>query len=280
METEIGAFLRTRRDRIAPAEVGLPAGVTRRRVPGLRREEVALLAGVSPDYYVRLEQGRTAHVSDQVLSAVARALSLSDVEAEHLRNLARPSTGELLGRDHGPVADADEPLARLLETMRDTPAMLIDTRMDILAVNAAAEAVFEVSAMTQPPNSARELFLTQDALARYDNWQSAAEEVVAHLRLMAGRLPHDARLTSLIGELAIHSEEFRQLWATGDVQEKRVGVVRLHHRIAGPLELEYQVLAVPARPDRSLLTYLPRPHTPTAEALQMLLSWVSETTPS
>lgn len=273
METDIGAFLRTRRDRITPGQVGLPAGVTRRRVPGLRREEVALLAGVSPDYYVRLEQGRAAHVSDQVLDAVARTLSLSDVETEHLRNLARPSAPSTPAS----TTAADGPLTRLLETMADAPALLIDARTDILAANAAAEAVFEVSGMARPPNSARQLFLAPDAKARYGNWAAAAEEIVAHLRLMTGRRPDDARLTSLIGELAIHSHDFRQLWARGDVREKRVGVVRLIHPVAGPLEFDYQVLTVPARPDRFLLTYLPRPGTPTADALQLLLSWVAET---
>jgi transcriptional regulator with XRE-family HTH domain len=278
VETDIGAFLRTRRDRITPAQVGLPAGVTRRRVPGLRREEVALLAGVSPDYYVRLEQGRTSHVSDQVLNAVARALSLSDVETEHLRNLARPTTPEISPLDRASANAADEPLTRLLHTMGDTPAMLLDTRMNILAVNTAGEAVFEVSAMTQPPNSARQLFLTPDARTRYDSWDAAAEEVVAHLRLMTSRWPHDVPLTAIIGELAIHSDEFRQLWARGDVREKRVGYVYLRHPLAGPLEFDYQVLTIPARPDRSLLTYLPRPATRTAEALQMLLSWVGQPT--
>lgn len=160
--------------------------------------------------------------------------------------------------------------------MVDVPALLVDTRMDILAANAAAEAVFEVSGMAQPPNSARQLFLTPDARARYGNWQAAAAEIVAHLQLLAGRWPDDARLTSLIGELSIRSNEFRQLWARADVREKRIGVVHLNHHVAGPLEFDYQVLTVPTRPDRSLLVYLPRPGTGTADALQMLLSWVAE----
>lgn len=276
METNIGAFLRTRRDRITPEQVGLPVGGTRRRVPGLRREEVALLAGVSPDYYVRLEQGRTAGVSDQVLCAVARALSLSDVETEHLRNLVRPSGAASSSHALRSATATDEPLARLLDAMGDVPVLLVDTRMDILAANAAAEAVFEVSGMAQPPNSARQLFLTPDARTRYGDWQVAAVEMVAHLQLLAGRWPDDERLTSLIGELAIRSNEFRRLWARGDVREKRIGVVRLHHHVAGPLEFDYQVLTVPARPDRSLLVYLPRPGTATADALHMLLSWVAK----
>ncbi|AGZ40807.1 helix-turn-helix transcriptional regulator [Actinoplanes friuliensis] len=271
METDIGAFLRTRRDRITPDQVGLPAGATRRRVPGLRREEVALIAGVSPDYYVRLEQGRTAHVSDQVLCAVARALSLSGAETEHLRNLARlPEPAPSLLQKSATAED--EPLARLLDAITDAPALLVDTRMNILAANAAAEAVFDVSGMAQPPNSARQLFLAREAKARYGNWEAAAEEVVAHLRLMTGRWPDDAPLTALIDELGHHSDDFRRLWARADVGEKRVGTVHVTNHVAGPLEFDYHVLTVPARPDRSLLTYLPRPGSPTQEALRMLLT--------
>ena len=136
METSIGAFLRTRRDRITPDQVGLPVGGTRRRVPGLRREEVALLAGVSPDYYVRLEQGRTTGVSDQVLCAVARALSLSDVETEHLRNLVRPSGATSSSYASRPATATDEPLARLLDAMADVPALLVDTRMAVAHLRA------------------------------------------------------------------------------------------------------------------------------------------------
>lgn len=277
MEPVIGEFLRTRRDRITPQQAGLPPGVTRRRVPGLRREEAALLAGVSPDYYVRLEQGRTTHASDQVLDAVARALSLSDVETEHLRNLARPVQAGAAARPAGRAraATPDEPLARLLETMADAPALLLDTRLDIVAANTAAEAVFDVSGMPQPRNAARQLFLHPDAQARYANWAEIAAETVAQLRLMAGRWPADARLTSLVGELAIRSEPFRQLWATGDVREKRVGIARIVHPVVGLLEFDYHALTVPARPDRSLLTYLARPGSATAEALAVLLSWVA-----
>jgi transcriptional regulator with XRE-family HTH domain len=273
VEATIGEFLRTRRERIQPGEVGLPAGVTRRRVPGLRREEVALLAGVSPDYYVRLEQGRTAHVSDQILHAVAQALGLSDVETEHLRNLARPARAAAPPR---PATAPDEPLVRLLLAITDVPALLMDDRLDILAANPAAEAVFDVSGMPRPRNAARQLFLHPEARSLYANWDAVAAETVAQLRLATGRRPHDPRLAALIGELSIRSDPFRHLWATGDVREKRLGTARLMHPVAGALEFDYQVLTVPARPDRSLITYLPRPATPTAEALAVLLSWVAE----
>lgn len=278
METTIGEFLRTRRERITPEQAGLPPSLTRRRVPGLRREEVALLAGVSPDYYQRLEQGRTPQVSDQVLDAVAQALALSDVEAEHLRNLARPRRADTEARTTPRASRAvpDEPLVRLLEAMGDAPALLLGARLDIVAANAAAEAVFDVSGMPQPRNAAREMFLRPEARARYANWEAIAAETVAQLRLLTGRRPDDAELAALVGELAIRSEPFRRMWATGDVREKRLGVTRIVHPLVGTLEFDYHMLTVPARPDRSLLTYLPRPGSPTAEALGMLLSWVAD----
>ncbi|MEE1764240.1 helix-turn-helix transcriptional regulator [Streptomyces sp. SP18BB07] len=278
METTIGEFLRTRRERITPEQAGLPPSLTRRRVPGLRREEVALLAGVSPDYYQRLEQGRTAQVSDQVLDAVAQALALSDVETEHLRNLARPRRADAGARTTRRASRTvpDEPLVRLLDAMGDAPAMLLGARLDIVAANAAAEAVFDVSGMSQPRNAARQLFLHPEARARYANWEAMAAETVAQLRLLTGRRPDDAELAALVGELAIRSEPFRQLWATGDVREKRLGVTRVVHPVVGTLEFDYHMLTVPARPDRSLITYLPQPGSPTAEALKMLLSWVAD----
>ena len=277
METTIGEFLRSRRDRITPGEVGLPRGATGRRVPGLRREEVALLAGVSPDYYIRLEQGRTAHVSDQVLDAVANALSFSDVETEHLRNLARPKHGDVGSRAAArmPAPARDEPLARLLATMTSAPALLLDGYLNIVASNVAAEAVLGISRMAQPPNSARHLFLHPESAALYRNWAEIAAETVAQLRLSTGRRPDDARLTSLVGELAIRSDPFRQMWARGDVREKRIGAVHLMHPVVGAMEFDYQFLTVPAHPDRSMITYLAEVGSPTAEALGVLLSWVA-----
>lgn len=278
VETTIGEFLRIRRERITPQQVGLPPGVTRRRVPGLRREEVALLAGISPDYYVRMEQGRTAHVSDQILNAVARVFLLSDVESEHLANLARPVRAGSAARAGARVSGAapDEPLLRLLEAMADVPALLLDFRLDIVASNGVAEAVFDVASMPQPRNAARQLFLHPEARAGYSNWEALAAETVAQLRLSTGRWPADPQLAALIGELAIRSEPFRRLWATGDVREKRLGVARIAHPVVGMLEFDYHVLTVPARPDRSLFTYLPRPGSPTAEALRVLMSWVAD----
>lgn len=262
----IGEFLRRRRARMTAAEVGLPSGGTRRRVAGLRREEVALLAGVSPDYYIRLEQGRTANVSDQVLLSVARALRLSSAETEHLTNLARPGRTPAVAT---PVKDGF--LVRLLEALAEVPAVLLDGRLDLIAWNDAAEAVFELHATPEPRNAARQLFLQSGQRDRYTNWADIAADTVAQLRLSAGRQPDDPRLQNLIGELSIHSGSFQLLWALGDAREKREGAVRMNHPLAGRLEFDYESLSVAAAPDCSVLTYLPRPGSGTTEAIQDLL---------
>lgn len=276
VETTIGQFLRTRRERLSPRQVGLPPGISRRRVPGLRREEVALLAGVSPDYYTRLEQGRATRVSDEILDAVARTLFLSDVETEHLRNLARPATATPEPRASAAPVRADEPLALLLTAVPDVPALLLNTRLDIVAANAPAEAVFDVSRMDQPPNAARQLFLHPEARSRYVNWEAIASETVAQLRLMTGRRPGDAQLTALVTDLSTRSEPFRRLWNTGNVTEKRIGTAHIAHPLIGRLEFGYHMLTVPAQPDRSLLIYLPEPNSPTEEALRVLMSWAAD----
>ncbi len=237
-----------------------------------------MLAGVSPDYYIRLEQGRTTHVSDQVLTAVARVLFLSEAEREHLRNLARSNTWAPVQASS--EASDDTPLVRLLEAMTDVPALLIDVRMDIIAANATAEAVFDFAGSSHPANSAKMLFLAPDARARYTNWEAVAADTVAHLRLMTGRWPEDTGLMALIAELTDTSEAFKQVWNKGTVREKAEGTLHLMHPIVGRLEFEYHVLAVPSRPDRSLLTYVPVPGSPSEEALRVLGSWTAASVPS
>jgi transcriptional regulator with XRE-family HTH domain len=278
MEMAIGEFLRSRRDRIFPADVGLPAGMTRRRVKGLRREEVALLAGVSPDYYIRLEQGRTGHVSDQILNAVAHALSLSEVETEHLQNLARTSSEARIPEVSPHSSDSPDPVSRLLAAMTDAPALLLDSQLDIVEANSLAESLFELRGTDTyttavRPNAARLIFLHPEARSRYQNWDDIAAETVAQLRLMAGRWPGDVGLNALIQELATRSDPFRKLWATGDVHEKREGTVKLRHPMVGSLTFDYQMMTFPAHEDRFVLVYLPQPGTDTSEALALLTSW-------
>jgi transcriptional regulator with XRE-family HTH domain len=279
MDQEIGAFLRARRARIRPEELGL-TGYGRRRVPGLRREELAQAAGVSVDYYVRLEQGRSPAVSDAVLDAIARVLRLDDVEREHLRNLVRPA-GRKAGRSAGPDGPAAvrPGMRRMLEMMADVPAFVLGRRMDVLAWNALADALYEFAAAApEDRNAARHAFLHAQARGFYPNFAQVAAETVAYLRLDAGRHPGDKRLATLIGELSMRDETFRRLWARHDVMDKTFGAKLIRHPVAGDLELDYETFALPGDPDQMLVTYTCRKGSPTEERLRLLGSWAAEST--
>jgi transcriptional regulator with XRE-family HTH domain len=288
MDNTLGGFLQTRRARIQPEDVGLPA-YGRRRVPGLRREEVAQLAGVSVDYYIRLEQGRGKHVSDAVLDAVARVLRLDPTEHAHLRDLARPERAAG-GPTGGPAAGGAHvrPGVRLLlDSVRDTPAFVLGRRMDVLAWNALADAVNDFTSMTGPgpddragggrrPNMARAVFLDPRAAEFYPEWAAVAAETVAYLRLYAGRHADDELLAALVGELSVKSADFRRLWADHLVREKTYGVKRLSHPVAGELEFGYETLALPGDPDQLLVVYTVPPGSASAERLAVLASWTAD----
>ncbi|MFF3325435.1 helix-turn-helix transcriptional regulator [Streptomyces sp. NPDC002889] len=280
MDGDIGDFLRSRRARIQPEEVGLtPYG--RRRVPGLRREEVAQLAGVSVDYYIRLEQGRGAGgssrtksggVSDAVLDAIARVLRLDETEHAHLRDVARP-------RKPGPDAPFERVrpgLRLLLDTIAAAPAYVFGRRLDVLAWNALGDAVITYSRMPPAQRSIpRQVFFDPAAREMYPEWEAVAAEMVAYLRLSAGRHPDDRRLTALVGELSVKSEDFRRLWADHQVKEKTHGVKRMIHPVVGELALPYETLAPPGDPDKLLVVYTPEPGSRTAERLAVLASWAA-----
>lgn len=271
---EIGAFLRNRRARVTPEQVGLNPGLTRRRVPGLRREELAQLAGVSVDYYVHLEQGRAAHVSDAILDALARVLTLTEDEREHLGDLAHPRP-----RRNAPGATPalSAHARQLLDLMTDIPALVMGRRMEVLGWNPAADAVFGMRVMTAADRSvARSFFLDPKGPALYLNWTAVATDIVGQLRLEAGRYPDDRRLASLVGELSMRSEPFRRLWAKGDVKRKADGTTHLAHQIGGELTFDYGVHALVGHPFQSLITYSYPIGSPTAERLQLLLSWHTE----
>ncbi|MCX4748251.1 helix-turn-helix transcriptional regulator [Kitasatospora sp. NBC_01287] len=277
MENTLGEFLRSRRARIQPEEVGLRS-YGQRRVPGLRREEVAQLAGVSVDYYIRLEQGRGANVSDAVLDAVARVLALDEVERAHLRALARPprAASPTAARTAGARAGQQvcPGLRRLLDAMTEVPAFVLGRRMDVLAWNALGDAVVGFSAMDPGRrNMARQTFLEPDARTYYPQWEAVAAETVSHLRLDAGRHPEDPELASLVGDLSLRSPEFRRLWADHQVREKTWGQKLLRHPLAGDLELGYEALALPGDPDQLLVCYTAVPGSPTAQRLALLASW-------
>lgn len=268
---DLGEFLRSRRARVRPEDVGLPGG-GRRRVAGLRREELALLAGVSVDYYVRLEQGRTPAVSDAVLDAVARVLRLDETERTHLRNLVRPAR-----RRRPAAAQRVRPgLTRLLEMAGDVPAFVMGRRSEILAWNPLADAVYDFSGM--PPaerNSARHTFLRPEARLFYRDWPSVAADMVAFLRLDAGRYPDDAELAGLIGELSMKDDTFRTLWAEHTVLEKTYGAKLINHPVVGELDLAYESLRPSGDPDLTLAMYTAPAGSPTEERLRLLASWAA-----
>ncbi|MFE9426609.1 helix-turn-helix transcriptional regulator [Kitasatospora sp. NPDC006697] len=278
MENTLGEFLRSRRARIQPAEVGLPA-YGRRRVPGLRREEVAQLAGVSVDYYVRLEQGRGQHVSAAVLDAVARVLRLDPVEHDHLRLLAhppRPDGPAALGAGGGAVQTVRPGLRRLLDRMADVPAFVLGRRMDVLAWNALGDAVGGFSAMAPGRcNAAWQTFTDPAARELYPDWAHVAEETVGYLRLDAGRHPNDPVLSRMVAELSQLRPEFAKLWAAQEVHDKTWGSKRLDHPVAGELEFAYETLQLPGDRDQLLVTYTVEPGSASDQRLALLASWAA-----
>ncbi|MFJ1548393.1 helix-turn-helix transcriptional regulator [Streptomyces sp. NPDC088246] len=273
MDGDLGDFLRSRRARIQPEDVGLNAYGGRRRVPGLRREEVAQLAGVSVDYYIRLEQGRGPSVSNAVLDAIARVLQLDETEHTYLRTVARPGPRA----STPPATQRVRPgLRLLLDTLGGAPAFILGRRMDVLAWNALGDAVVGYSRM--PPaelNIPRQVFLDPTTRELYPEWAAVAAETVAHLRLDAGLHPNDKQLATLVGELSMKSEDFRRLWADHQVKAKTYGVKRIDHPVAGELTLPYETLGVPGDSGQSLVVYTPEPGSETAERIALLASWAA-----
>ncbi|MEU8959765.1 helix-turn-helix transcriptional regulator [Streptomyces sp. NPDC048518] len=278
MDGDLGDFLRSRRGRIQPADVGLTAH-GRRRVPGLRREEVAQLAGVSVDYYIRLEQGRGPSVSDAVLDAIARVLRLDETEHAYLRTVARPRPRPR--RPRAPAQRVRPGLRLLLDTIDRAPAFIFGRRMDVLAWNALADALNGFSALSPAErNVPRQVFLEGPGRDCYPEWEAVAAETVAYLRLDAARCPSDAELCALVGELSVKSEDFRRLWADHQVKEKTHGVKRMNHPVVGELVLPYETLALPGDPDQLMVVYTPEPGSESADRLSLLASWSTPTEPS
>ncbi|WP_405992847.1 helix-turn-helix transcriptional regulator [Streptomyces sp. NBC_00986] len=272
MDGDIGDFLRSRRARIQPEEVGL-ASHGRRRVPGLRREEVAQLAGVSVDYYIRLEQGRGPSVSDAVLDAIARVLRMDDTEHAYLRTVARPRRGK---KDRTPAPAVRPGVQVLLDGMDRMPAFVLGPRMDVLAWNTLADALSGFSRM--PPavrNIPRHVFLDPASRDLYPDWTAVAAQAVANLRVTSGRDGDDPELSALVGELSVRSEDFRRLWADHEVKECAYGVKRVRHPVAGLLTLPYETLVVPGELAQTIVVYTPEPGSETAERLALLGSWAT-----
>ncbi|GAA2749939.1 helix-turn-helix transcriptional regulator [Kitasatospora cinereorecta] len=263
-DNPLGEYLRARRARLSPEQAGVTIS-GHRRVPGLRREEVAQLAGVSTDYYTRLEQGRERNPSAQLLHAVARALHLDVDAAEHLTNLAAPPAPRLPLR---PAPDRAVPALVQLMSALTTPALVTGRTLDVLALNRQATALY--SEFGRVDNLVRMTFLDPAARSFHADWQAAARSAVAALRSAAGQDPHDPRLVSLVGELSLQSHEFRVLWARHDVHGKSAGTKRLHHPLAGNLELAYETLTLNSSPDQQLVVYQATPGSPSAVRLALL----------
>ena len=274
---DVRKFLTSRRARITPEEAGLPHYGGNRRVAGLRREEVALLAGLSVDYYIRMERGNLAGASDSVLEALGRALKLDDAETAHLFDLARASTGSRRARRKSSPRAVRPSVQRVIDAITAAPAWVRNDRGDVLAANELGRALYLdlMAERVTPPNNARFTFLNPKAREFFADWEWAADGVVAVLRSTAGKNPYDKDLTDLIGELSTRSEEFRMRWARHDVKYHRTGRKRLHHPVVGDLDLSFEALELPGDPGLRINVYTAEPGTPSEDALKVLASWAA-----
>jgi len=270
-------FLSSRRAKITPEMARLPTYGGRRRVAGLRREEVALLAGVSVDYYTRLERGNLSGVSESVLDSLARALQLDEAERAHLFDLARAANTSPRTRRRSAPRQVRPSLQRLLDSITTAPAWVRNGRMDFLAANRLGYALYsEVFAdPVRPANNARYVFLDPRSQSFYSDWEQGANDLVAILRSEAGRDPYDRDLHDLIGELSTRSETFRTRWASHNVRFHRTGIKRLHHPVVGDLELTYEAMEFPADPGLTMFVYTAEPGSASEDALKLLASWAA-----
>jgi transcriptional regulator with XRE-family HTH domain len=272
---EVREFLTSRRAKITPQRAGLPLYGRQRRVSGLRREEVALLAGISVEYYTRLERGNARGVSDDVLEAVSRALQLEEAEHAHLLDLARAANAQRPPRRSATPQRVRPSIQRIVDAMSEIPAFVQNGRLDILYANELAAALYSdmLQDPVRPPNAARFIFLDPRARTFYVDWDSVAGSIVAALRGTGGRNPYDRAFSDLIGLLSTRSEEFRASWASHDVRFHRSGTKRLHHSLVGDLTLAYETLELPADPSLTLVTYSAEPGSASEAALRELAGW-------
>ena len=275
---DIREFLTTRRARLTPEQTGLPQFGGRRRVPGLRREEVALLAGMSTEYYVRLERGNATGVSESILDGISRALHLDAAEQSHLRDLVRTANegaGARRQRKSTRQQQVRPAVQQTIDAMTTVPVIVQNGRLDVVAANRLGLALFAPMFETTggSDNFARFLFLDPRAVDFYRDWSDSAEQLVALLRSEAGRAPYDRSLTDLIGELSTRSDDFRELWAAHDVRIHDPGHKRIHHPIVGDLDLTYEALDVTSTRGLALIAFTAQPGTPSHDGLQLLANW-------
>jgi len=277
---DIKEFLTSRRAKITPQHAGLPAYGSNRRVKGLRREEVAILAGISVEYYTRFERGNAAGASEDVLEGVVRALQLDEAERAHLFDLVRAANSTWRPTRRRPAQERVRPtVQRILDSMT-APSYVRNGRLDLIAANTLGHAlyapVFEDPSRT--PNMARFIFLNPRASDFFHDWEKIANDAVAILRAEAGRDPYDKQLSDLIGELSTRSDEFRVRWAAHNVKFHRTGAKTLHHPVVGDLTLDYEALDLPGDTGQRILVYSAEPGSPSQQALDLLASWA--TTPT
>lgn len=276
IRSEVREFLSSRRARITPDQAGLPAYGRNRRVSGLRREEVAMLAGVSVDYYVRLERGNLSGASDSVLDALASTLNLDEAEREYLFDLARASAPGR-ARTRAPATAVRPGVQQVLDAI-ESPAWVRNGRHDILAANTLARALYAplYAESRRPVNTTWFAYLRPERAREFwRDYERIVEDAAAMLRVEAGRSPHDPDLIRLVGELSTQSELFRQRWASRDVKLHRSGRKRLHHPVVGDLDLDYESMELPSEPGLVLNVYTAAAGTPSADALKLLASWAA-----
>jgi transcriptional regulator with XRE-family HTH domain len=275
---EVREFLTTRRAKISPERAGIPTA-GQRRVPGLRRSEVAALAGMSVEYYAKLERGALSGVSPGVLDAIARALQLDDAERAHLVRLAHEADGSsaLLRPRRRPKQWTVRPSLQWSLDAITAPAILVNNRQDLLAANHLGRAMYS-DVYTDPgslPNFGRFIFLDSAARRFFPDWNLAADMMVANLRTAAGKDPHDKGLHDLVGELSTRSDDFRRRWGAHNVRIHGTGVKTFHHHVVGDLELAYESMDLRAETDLTVTIYAAQPDSPTAQALVLLASWAA-----
>ncbi|MBE1588298.1 helix-turn-helix transcriptional regulator [Nonomuraea angiospora] len=274
---DLSEFLRRCRARISPKSAGLPERGAYRRVPGLRREEVAQLAGVSTDYYTRLEQGRQISPTPGVLEAIAGALGMDDAERAHLFDLVRPQPAAR--RSPPQVQKVRSGLHRFLDSLTDQAAFVLGRRGDVLAANRLAKALLAGAMPYRERNLTRWIILDPAARDLYVDWEKIASEMTAILRLDAGRHPDDTRTAELVGELSMKSEHFRRWWADHKVLNRSFGTKRFRHPVVGPLSIDYQAFTMPGTDDQTLFVYLPTDDQSSQDAWRLLASWAADPLP-
>ena len=276
-QEDVKEFLSSRRAKITPERAGLPAYGGNRRVAGLRREEVAMLAGMSVDYYNRLERGNLHGASQAVLGSIARALQLDEAETSHLFDLASAANASPTKRRRSSPQTVRPSIQRMLDAMRDAPAWVRNARHDFLAGNRLGYALYSeiFTDPIRPANNARFVFLNERSKAFFPDWERSADDIVAMLRSEAGVNPYDRDLTDLIGELSTRSELFRAKWAAHNVRFHRTGTKRLHRPEVGDLELSYEAMELSSDPGLTFLAYTAEPNTPSADGLRLLATWAA-----